>query len=176
MRISREEFERLALEQVDMIDRLARTLTRDAAEAEDLVQETFLRAIRAWDRFDLRPHGIRPWLVRILHNVHATRATRSGRQPAAMDDAALESAGPRSDDGAIERWESREALARAMSELPPDLRTALELWAVDGFSYQEMADALSIPIGTVMSRLHRAKQQLREKYNRVADPRGRRTE
>ena len=167
MQVSREEFERLALEQIDMIDRLARSLTRSAAEAEDLVQETYVRAVRAAGRFDLREHGIRPWLIRILRNVHATRAAREGRQPSLMADGDLEVAAPQSDEfSATDQWEAGEELKLAMRDLPEELQAALQLWAVDGLSYQEMADAFEIPIGTVMSRLHRAKRLLREAYDK----------
>jgi RNA polymerase sigma-70 factor, ECF subfamily len=168
MRVSREEFERLALEQIDLIDRLARSMTRDAAEAEDLVQETYVRAVRAWPTFDLREHGIRPWLVRILHNLHVSRRVRESRQPMHATDADLERAeavnGSATSD--LEKWEASEELRQAMTELPVELRAALDLWAVEGFSYQEMAEAFEIPIGTVMSRLHRAKRLLRQAYER----------
>lgn len=168
MRVSRAEFERLALEQFDLIDRLARSMTRDSAEAEDLVQETFVRAVRAWPTFDLREHGIRPWLVRILHNLHVTRRMREARQPTSASDADLDAAAELVEPGwsKLEQWEASEELRQAMATLPPELRAALDLWAVEGFTYQEMAEAFEIPIGTVMSRLHRAKRLLREAYER----------
>ena len=169
MKISREEFERLALEQIDMVHRLAHSMTRDAAEADDLVQETFVRAVRAWPTFDLREHGIRAWLVRILHNLHVSRRIREGRQPMRATDADLDRAADAvngSSTSDIEKWEASEELRQAMTELPIELRAALDLWAVEGFTYQEMADAFEIPIGTVMSRLHRAKRLLREAYER----------
>src|SRR5215218_2674883 len=84
MKISRTEFEKLAIEQLDAVDRVARSLTRSANEADDLVQETYVRALRACDSFDLQSFGIRPWLFRILHNLHTTRATRESRQPKAI--------------------------------------------------------------------------------------------
>jgi RNA polymerase sigma-70 factor (ECF subfamily) len=173
MQISREEFERLALEQLDLIDRMARSMTRDSAEAEDLVQETFVRAVRAWPSFDLREHGIRPWLVRILHNLHVSRRVRESKQPQSASDPDLERAANAvngSESSELEKWESNEELRQAMGELPAELRAALNLWAVEGFSYQEMADAFGIPIGTVMSRLHRAKRLLREAYNHRMRP------
>src|SRR5436189_3498514 len=92
MKLSPREFERLALEQLDMLYRVARRLTRDPNRAEDLVQETYLRALRSRDGFNLENFGIKPWLLRILHNLHLSRAQREARQPAAMDD--LEQAGP----------------------------------------------------------------------------------
>ena len=169
MQLSREEFERLALEQIDFVDRIARSLARGAAEAEDLVQETYLRAVRAWPRFDLRDHGIRPWLIRILHNLHVSRATREKRQPSLAEHADLETAAMRENESTpteSDRWEANEELRQAMAQLPSELRTSLELWAVGNFTYQQIADVFDIPIGTVMSRLHRAKRLLREAYHR----------
>src|SRR4029079_1388719 len=87
---SPEQFEHLALEQLDLLYRIARRLTRDPASAEDLVQETYVRALRARDTFDLQAHGIRPWLLRIMHNLHISRAEREARQPAALEDEQLE--------------------------------------------------------------------------------------
>src|SRR4051812_3362147 len=78
-----EQFEQLALEQLDTLYRVARRLTRDANRAEDLVQETYVRALRARETFDLTTHGIRPWLLRIMHNVNVSRAEREVRQPTA---------------------------------------------------------------------------------------------
>src|SRR4051812_18971180 len=82
----------MALEQLDMLYRVARRLTRDPASAEDLVQETYMRALRGRETFDLKAHGIRPWLLRIMHNLHVSRAEREGRQPSRMEDEQLESA------------------------------------------------------------------------------------
>src|SRR3954467_96525 len=86
MKIERQEFERLPLEQLDAVDRVARTLTRNVAEAEDLVQETYLRAVRSADSFELNAsYGIKPWLMRIMHNLHVNRGLRERRQPKAME-------------------------------------------------------------------------------------------
>src|SRR5690349_24166321 len=91
MKLEAKEFERLALEQIDLLYRIARRLARDPNRAEDLVQETYVRALRARESFDMQVHGIRPWLLRIMHNVHVSRSEREGRQPAAMEDDQLES-------------------------------------------------------------------------------------
>ncbi len=76
MSLSAKEFEKMALEQTDLLYRLARRLTHDQSRAEDLVQETFLRAFKARNTFRLEEYGIRPWLVRILHNLHFSRSDR----------------------------------------------------------------------------------------------------
>src|SRR6478736_7709736 len=91
MKLDRKQFETLALEHLDMLYRVARRMTRDVHRAEDLVQETFVRAFRSADDFDLQAYGIRPWLLRILHNLHVTKGQRERRQPAANDDEQLES-------------------------------------------------------------------------------------
>jgi RNA polymerase sigma-70 factor, ECF subfamily len=165
MKLTREEFDKLALEHLDMLYRIARRLCGDATQAEDLVQETFLRAYRARTEFKLEQYGIRPWLVRIMHNVHVTRSMREKRQPVSVDDARLDTTqaagsmtplNPASFEGMDER------LVRAIEALPAEYQTVLLLWAVDQFSYKEIAQSLDVPIGTVMSRLHRARSKLSE--------------
>src|SRR3954452_17423495 len=81
LKLSRDEFEQRALEHLDTLYRIARRLTRDPVRAEDLVQETFLRALRGRDAFRLEAFGMRPWLLRIMHNQHYSQAERERRQP-----------------------------------------------------------------------------------------------
>jgi RNA polymerase sigma-70 factor (ECF subfamily) len=163
MKISREEFERLAMEHLNMLYRIARRITRDPASAEDLVQETYLRAFRARDSFDLQQYGIRPWLVRIMHNLNLSQSKRGGKQPVSVENEVLDTGSPgpaalpltpASFEGMDER------LVRAVNALPEEYQTVLLLWAVEEFSYKEIAAAVDVPIGTVMSRLHRARERL----------------
>jgi RNA polymerase sigma-70 factor, ECF subfamily len=173
MKISRPEFEQLALEQLDAVDRVARSLTRGSSDADDLVQETFVRAFRAADSFDLQSFGIRPWLFRILHNLHTTRATRESRQPKAIPAEHLQAfAGPSEPFSLDSLTGMDNELEAAMKELPADLSTTLMLWAIDDLAYREIAEVMNVPIGTVMSRLHRARQKLAERLQHIA-PRGR---
>jgi RNA polymerase sigma-70 factor (ECF subfamily) len=170
MNIARDEFVRLAMLELDAVDRVARSLSRDSAAADDLVQETYLRAMRAQDQFHLHAFGIRPWLLRILHNTYINYEKRERRQPRAMESDALEaraqpvtSSPPAPSPAPLERGSfDDEELGQALDQLPPDLRTILILWAVDELAYKEMADVLEIPIGTVMSRLYRARNKLHE--------------
>jgi len=157
-----DEFVRLALEQIDAVDRVARSLTRSGAEADDLVQETYLQALKAHPGFDLQAYGIRPWLLRILHNLHVNRVKRERRQPTSTPAEQLDYiAGPEESLPMPSREGFNDVhLDRALGDLPPELRTILILWAVDELSYKELADVLGIPIGTVMSRLHRARNRL----------------
>jgi RNA polymerase sigma-70 factor (ECF subfamily) len=178
MKLSAEQFEKLALEQMDMLYRVAGRLTRDSDRAADLVQETYLRAFRSRDAFELQEHGIRPWLLRIMRNLHLSKADRDRRQPVAVDGETLDAmnaaaAGPgdAAATGDLEAvgpaptlpldWESLdERLKAALENLQEEYQVVLLLWAVEELSYKEIADVLDIPIGTVMSRLHRARQKL----------------
>ena len=164
MKIPRDQFEKLALEQLDLLYRVARRLTRDPDHAADLVQETFVRALKAQSTFNLEEHGIRPWLVRIMHNLHFSRAEREKRQPVAMESGPLEAASP---PVPAERFPFQagfegmdERMVKALGEVPSEYQVVLLLWAVEEFSYKDIAESLEIPIGTVMSRLHRARQKL----------------
>jgi RNA polymerase sigma-70 factor (ECF subfamily) len=164
MKISRDQFEKLALEQLDLLYRVARRLTRDADRAADLVQETFVRALKAQSTFNLEAHGIRPWLVRIMHNLHFSRSEREKRQPVTMEAGPLEAA---SLPAPAERFPFQagmegmdERMVKALNELPAEYQMVLLLWAVEEFSYKDIAESMEIPIGTVMSRLHRARQKL----------------
>jgi len=172
MKLPREHFERLALEQLDLLYRVARRLTRKSDQASDLVQETYLRAIKSYQTFDLQEHGIRPWLVRIMHNLHFSRSDREKKQPVSMEGAPLEALSP---PAPIDHFASGqgfegmdERLVKALKQLPEEYQTVLLLWAVEDFSYKDIADAVDVPIGTVMSRLHRARQKLTQTLHDLA--------
>jgi RNA polymerase sigma-70 factor (ECF subfamily) len=164
MSLPREQFETLALAQIDALYRMARRLTHDASKADDLVQDTFARALRSRDSFELAEYGIKPWLLRIMYNLHLNRAERDKRQPASTTDEALEQSSKSDvselpiDPTSFQAMD--EQLVHALDALPVDYRTVMLLWAVEELSYKEIADALAIPIGTVMSRLFRARQRL----------------
>jgi RNA polymerase sigma-70 factor (ECF subfamily) len=165
MKLTAPEFEKLALDQIDTLNRVAGRMTRDPERGADLVQETYLRAFRARDSFDLQQYGIRPWLLRIMHNLHVSRGERERRQPAAVDGETLDGI-----DGSYApdppHWDTLDPddldqnLAKALEGLQTEYQLVLLLWAVEGLSYKEIAASLDIPIGTVMSRLHRARQRL----------------
>jgi RNA polymerase sigma-70 factor (ECF subfamily) len=167
VKLARKQFESLALEQLDTLYRVARRLTGDPGRAQDLVQETYLRALRGAADFKLEDFGIRPWLLRIMQNLHTSRGQREGRQPRAMDEQHLamfsREAPPPSPHPGDEQalFDSMdEQLVAALENLPPEYQQVMLLWAVEDFSYREIAAALDIPIGTVMSRLYRARQSL----------------
>jgi RNA polymerase sigma-70 factor (ECF subfamily) len=173
MKLEREQFEKLAMEHLDMLYRIARRMTRDTATAEDLVQETFLRALRSRDSFELKEYGIRPWLLRIMHNLHVTRFKRERRQPMAIYEEQLQAMGDpvllHSNPLPIDQFDGMDQqLVQAMENLPVDYQTVMLLWAVDELSYKDIAEAVDVPIGTVMSRLHRARQKLSEQLRTYA--------
>jgi RNA polymerase sigma-70 factor (ECF subfamily) len=161
---SRQQFEQLALAQIDTLYRMARRLTRDPTRSDDLVQETFARALRSRDNFQLAEYGIKPWLLRIMYNLHLNRSDREKRQPTSATDESLEQSSLNEmdslpiDPASFQAMD--EKLVRALDDLPEDYRTVMLLWAVEELSYKEIADTLEVPIGTVMSRLYRARRRL----------------
>ena len=156
-------FNRLVLPEVDVMWRVAMSLTRNRADAEDLVQESLLRAYKAIESFDGRYP--RAWLLTILRNTERNRHRR--RRPELLSDPDIaEERGPRTEVDEVEkRAEDHEfdsAVTAALTELPENFRRVVELVDVDGLTYQEAADVLDVPLGTVMSRLHRARRRIRD--------------
>ena len=167
------EFEELALPLLPSLYNVAFWLSRDAADAEDLVQETFLKALRGFDTFE-PDTNFKAWIFRILRNTHLTSRTGlAARRTVALEDELNESgeSGPAQyPEGAIDRQTpetnllqlaDRIALNAAMEKLPPPLLEVILLCDVEEMKYREIATALEIPIGTVMSRIARARVALR---------------
>jgi RNA polymerase sigma-70 factor (ECF subfamily) len=141
--------------------RVARQLTRDADDAEDLLQETAVRAHRFADRFR-EGTCLRAWLHRILRNTFASRYRKRRREREVIERAHCEGAlhedrTRASDEPRVLAASLSDEVMRALESLQPEFRAVLELVIIDGLSYRETADALGCPIGTVMSRLHRAR-------------------
>lgn len=174
------QFNELALPHLDVVYRVAVKLSGKAAEADDLVQETFLRAFRSFGSFELREYGAKPWLLKILHNVFFTRRGQEQRGPSLLEDvgvddvAAGELVEPIGPLGIGEmNWEGfDEELKHAVEKLAPEYRSVITLWALGDLSYKEIADVLGVALGTVMSRLYRARKQLTESLKGYAERRG----
>src|SRR5438034_907497 len=179
LRLVSPAFEAEALASLDSLYRAALRLTRVPADAEDLVQETYLKAFRAADRFEPGTN-MRAWLFTILHNTARNRARDRARDTVAIDSDVVDRAadappiGGRAA-GAAETPETlllRDTLApelqAAIDDLPEAFRQAVWLRDVEEFSYAEIADMLSIPIGTVMSRISRGRRALFEALSRPA--------
>ncbi len=164
-------FKTHVLPEVDVMYRVAMSLTRNRADAEDLVQDSLIRAYRAVDRFDGR-HP-RAWLLTILRNTHINRNRRRRpellRDPdGELDRLATTSAGDEFDPEAVvvaPVFDSH--VIEALEALPGKFRTAVELVDLAGLSYQEAADQLDVPVGTVMSRLHRARRRMRAELEKA---------
>jgi len=178
--VERERFEELSLEHLDAVYRMAMQLARHPDEAADLVQETYLKALKAADRFEEQGGGIRPWLFKILHNVFYTRFNRAKRQVNAGDDMLTTEAGDPAPDEPQPAWNIEsldwdhvdERLKAAIDKLKPEYRSVLLLWGVEGLKYREIADIQDVPIGTIMSRLHRARSILMEQLSELAEEKG----
>ncbi len=167
---ARDAFERHVLPELDLLLRTARSLTRSTADAEDLVQDTMVRAFRAIERFDGR-HP-RAWLLTIMRNANINQGLKKKPELLHDPDVGLE---PSDRFIAVETPESLvmaplfdAAVDDAFAALSPDFRQIVELVDLDGLSYQEAADLLDIPIGTVMSRLHRARRRIRDSIDSVS--------
>ena len=164
-------FRRHVVPELDVLLRVARRLTRDVQEAEDLVQDTLRRAYRAVDRFD----GAHPraWLLTIMRNANRNRARK--RRPELFVDeermlSALPARGADGREGPAESVAERlpdAALVDALARLSPAHRAVVALVDLDGLSYRETADLLDGPVGTVTSRLHRARRALRARLQRT---------
>lgn len=147
------------LRQMGALRRYARSLTRDASDAEDLVHDALVQAYEK--RASFRPGGnLRAWLLSILHNtfIDGVRSRRSEAARAAESGRLAEGASPPSQEHSVRLSQIREAFLG----LPEEKRAALHLVAIEGLSYQEAADTLGIPLGTLMSRIGRARAALRE--------------
>src|SRR5215212_1187977 len=166
----RVRFEEEALELADQVYRVARRLVGTREEAEDLVQDTYGRAFRSWQSYTPGTN-LRAWLLRILTNLNIDRGRRKQRapemQPLEEGDYFLynkleeSSREPVSEQDAVVERLSQDDVVDALAAVPHDFRDVLVLVDIGEFSYQEAAQILDIPVGTVMSRLHRGRRILK---------------
>ena len=165
----RVRFEEEALALADQVYRVARHLAPSREEAEDLVQETYARAFRSWRSYQPGTN-LRAWLLRILTNLNIDRGRRNQRAPqmTALEandyylyDKLSESDGSADDEERIVERLSQDDIVAALSSVPHDFRDVIVLVDIGDFSYQDAANILDIPIGTVMSRLHRGRRILK---------------
>jgi RNA polymerase sigma-70 factor, ECF subfamily len=166
----RRRFEAQALPHLDAAYNLARWLSRSSPDADDIVQEALLRAFRSFDA--LRGDDVKAWLLTIVRNCHLTMATRGNRQRTTpIDDSDADSATalvselPDPESASIQADERRK-LDVAIATLPEEYREVLVLREMEDMSYREIATITGAPIGTVMSRLARARAALKDKWLR----------
>ncbi|MGF2948443.1 sigma-70 family RNA polymerase sigma factor [Microbacterium alcoholitolerans] len=178
----RRDFEEQAIPFMDQLYAAAMRMTRNPADAADLVQETFVKAYGAWSSF-AQGTNLKAWLYRILTNTYINIYRKRQREPFQGTIDELEDwqlGGAESTTATHGRSAEAEAIDRmpasvvkdALQEVPEDFRLAVYLADVEGFSYQEIADIMKTPIGTVMSRLHRGRRMLRELLADYAAERG----
>ncbi|MBX9927933.1 MAG: sigma-70 family RNA polymerase sigma factor [Gemmatimonadaceae bacterium] len=173
------DFRETALPFLPDVYRFARSLTRDAADADDVVQETFLRALRSWRTF-IPGSDCRRWLFTICRNVYLRSRERAERQ-VALDDgddeaiAAVQAHAGWVRDGTdvlLARLDLGPAISAALDELSEPFRSAVVLVDLEDHSYEEAAAILEVPVGTVRSRLFRARRLLQERLARFAQDAG----
>jgi RNA polymerase sigma-70 factor (ECF subfamily) len=176
-----ERFERDALPLLPGMYSAAFRLTRNASDAEDLLQETFLRAYRGFHQFQ-EGTNLKAWLYRILTNTFINSYRKKQREPLTISDDEVEDwylyskmreegLEPSAEATVLESLPD-EDVQEALSSLPEQFRVAVLLADVEGFSYKEIAEITSVPIGTVMSRLHRGRKALERRLWDVVRERG----
>ncbi|MDO4792173.1 MAG: sigma-70 family RNA polymerase sigma factor [Buchananella hordeovulneris] len=164
-------FEELALPYLDQLYGAAMRMTRNQADAQDLVQETYAKAFAAFDRFE-EGTNLKAWLYRILTNAYISNYRKAQRRPveahSEVEDwqlyeaASHTSTGLRSAEADALDAIGDDVIRGALQDLDEDRRLAVYLADVEGFSYKEIAEIMGTPVGTVMSRLHRGRAQLRK--------------
>jgi RNA polymerase sigma-70 factor (ECF subfamily) len=178
------DFERDAMQYGPQLYSAALRMTRNAADAEDVVQETFLKAYRAYHTFQ-EGTNLKAWLYRILTNTYINRYRKQVRRPTEVDFGEVEdlylykrlgsgesgSASRSAEEEVLDRF-VEEDVREAVEGLPEHFRLPVLLADVEGFSYKEIAGILDIPIGTVMSRLHRGRKALEKALWAFAEQRG----
>jgi RNA polymerase sigma-70 factor (ECF subfamily) len=180
----KDEFEEVALPHLDALFNLALSLTRNRKDAEDLLQETFLRAYRFFDTYRPGTH-IKAWLFRILRNTFINRYRARKVRPDEVDFGAIETSYEQMIDESFLRQRTPpspedvvmddvldDEIEQALDRLPEEYRTVVLMALLEELSYKEIAAALSIPLGTVMSRLHRGRKMLQASLVEFARRRG----
>jgi len=174
------EFKREAMPHADLLYNYALRMTNNAADSDDLLQETFLKAFRFWDKYE-KGTNIRAWLFRIMKNSYINRYRKESKEPDTVDYDEVQNIysivrGETTDASdlqeAIEKHLLDDEVAEAIASLPEEFRTVVILCDIEGLSYEEIAEFVDCPLGTVRSRLHRGRNLLRSKLLEYAKQKG----
>ena len=172
------DFEKEAIPHMDALFNFALRMTGDRDEADDLVQETYLKAFRFFDKFE-KGTNCKAWLFRIMKNTFINSYRKTSKEPDKIDYEEVENfyeniKSSSTDSAHLEKemYDNLldDELSNAIASLPEDFRTVIILCDIEGFTYDEIADFVDVPVGTVRSRLHRARKMLfAELYEYAAD-------
>ncbi|MBI4548408.1 MAG: sigma-70 family RNA polymerase sigma factor [Ignavibacteriae bacterium] len=166
-----EEFVKEAIPHMDLLYNYALRMTANPDDASDLIQETYLKAYRFWDKYE-KGTNIRAWLFRIMKNSYINRYRKESKEPETLDyddiqnfynTIRYEATDPNDLQEKIFGGLLEDDIARAIESLPEDFRTVVILSDIEGLSYEEIAEFVDCPVGTVRSRLHRGRKMLRAK-------------
>lgn len=180
LRRRHSEFESDTMPYMDALHHFALRMTSDPDEADDLLQETYLKAYRFFDSFE-RGTNAKAWLFRIMKNTFINMYRRTSKEPDKVDyndveefyhSIRAESTDPNDLEQSIFSNVLDDSVSGALESLPEEFRTVVILCDIEGFTYEEIADFVACPIGTVRSRLHRGRKMLREKLLEYARERG----
>jgi len=178
--LKHKEFEREAVPHMDILYNYALRMTSNPDDADDLVQETYLKAYRFWDKYE-KGTNIRAWLFRIMKNSYINRYRKEVKEPETVDYEEIQnfyniiradSTDPNDLEEKIFGGLLEDDVAKALESLPEDFRTVVILCDIEELSYEEISEFVECPIGTVRSRLHRGRNMLREKLFDFAKKRG----
>lgn len=172
-------FEEEFLPQIDALYNFAYHLTYNEEDANDLVQETYLKAYRFIDKY-IEGTNAKAWLFKILKNAFINQYRKKSKQPTKVDYEEIVSYHDRDDEGGsyldlrheIFQGMMGDEVTIALNSLPVDFKTVILLCDIEGFTYEEISKIVDIPIGTVRSRLHRARNMLKDKLKNYAEERG----
>lgn len=175
-----KEFKSEAIPQMNALYSFARHLTGNADDADDLLQDTFLKAFRFWDKYE-KGTNIRAWLFRIMKNSYINRYRKVTKEPELIDFNEIQEFYTRLQDTTSNDHDLAKKMfgglfddevAKALDDLLPDFKTVVILCDIEGYTYEEIAEFVDIPVGTVRSRLHRGRKMLQSKLFEYAKKKG----
>lgn len=175
-----KSFEREAIPHTSLLYNYALRMTGNTLDADDLLQETFLKAYRFWEKYE-QGTNIRAWLFRIMKNSYINRYRKETKEPATVGYEEVEGfvASVRNESVSVNDLQQSltnnlldDDVASAVADLPEEFRTVVILCDIEGLSYEEIAEFVDIPLGTVRSRLHRGRKLLRDRLLKYARAKG----